>query len=137
KEPDKWGSTGGSTGNPLKFPQWRSETEFCEPSVWYVRDFYNINRADKMFRLWGHSHTLGKGLSKIKKEIAVAIGHPLIGYKRFSAYDLSEGKMKEAGNKILQFKPDYIIGYSKALRVLAEVNKDKSSLFHNLKFKAV
>src|SRR5699024_1205619 len=137
KKPDGWVRTGGSTGNPLIYPNWKEEKKNYEPNLWYARDFYNINRADKMFRLWGHSHTLGKGLSKIKKEIAFAIGHPLIGYKRFSAYDLSEGKMKEAGNKILQFKPDYIIGYSKALRVLAEVNKDKSSLFHKLKFKAV
>src|SRR5699024_8255066 len=40
KAPDSWGTTGGSTGNPLQFPKWDTETSYCEPSVWYVRDFY-------------------------------------------------------------------------------------------------
>src|SRR5699024_9233163 len=97
KEADSWGTTGGSTGNPLKFPKWSSETEFCEPSVWYVRDFYDIKRSDKMFRLWGHSHTLGKGFTRIKNKLKFDVGLPLIGFKRFSAYDLSEDKLKQAG----------------------------------------
>src|SRR5699024_9303631 len=137
RKPDIWVRTGGSTGNPLMYPSWKNEKSNYEPNLWYARDFYNINRADKMFRLWGHSHILGKGLSKFKKEATFTIGHPLIGYKRFSAYDLSEKKMKEAGNKILQFKPHYIIGYSKALRILAEVNRNRSSQFHRLNLKAV
>src|SRR5690625_2415726 len=110
---DSWGSTGGSTGNPLQFPKWNSETQATEPSVWYARSFYGIKRSDKMFRLWGHSHTMGQGLSRIINKVKFGIGLPLIGYKRFSAYDLSEKKLKEAGNEILKFKPKYIIGYSK------------------------
>lgn len=137
KEADSWGTTGGSTGNPLKFPKWSSETDFCEPSVWYVRDFYDIKRSDKMFRLWGHSHTLGKGLTRIKNKLKFDIGLPLIGFKRFSAYDLSEDKLKEAGNEILKFKPKYIIGYSKALYILAKANEDKKEAFHQLQLKAV
>lgn len=136
-EPDSWGTTGGSTGNPLKFPKWKSETVFCEPAVWYVRDFYGIKRSDKMFRLWGHSHTLGKGVTRIKNKLKFDIGLPLIGYKRFSAYDLSEKKLREAGEEILKFKPKYIIGYSKALYMLAKANKDKKNEFHKLKFTAV
>lgn len=137
REPDKWGSTGGSTGNPLQFPQWHSETVFCEPSVWYVRDFYNINRSDRMFRLWGHSHTLGTGLTRIKNKLKFDIGLPLIGYKRFPAYDLSDAKLREAGETILKFKPKYIIGYSKALNMLAKANEDKREKFHELNLKAI
>src|SRR5699024_12698687 len=80
--------------------------------------FFYINRADSMFRLWGHSHTLGKGLTRIKNKLKFDIGLPLIGYKRFSAYDLSNAKLKEAGEAILKFKPNYIIGYSKAINML-------------------
>jgi len=137
KKPDSWGTTGGSTGNPLKFPQWKSESAYCEPSVWYVRDFYNIKRSDKMFRLWGHSHTLGTGLTKYKNKFKFDIGLPLIGYKRFSAYNLSEIKLKEAGEEILKFKPNYIIGYSKALYMLAKANEEKSDAFHKLNLKAL
>src|SRR5699024_8746763 len=116
---------------------WTTETEFCEPSVWYVRSFYGVKRSDKMFRLWGHSHTLGKGLTRIKSKLKFDIGLPLIGYKRFSAYDLSEQKLKEAGDEILKFKPKYIVGYSKALYMLAKANEHRKDKFHQLNLKAV
>src|SRR5699024_12830184 len=90
-----------------------------------------------MFGLWGHSHTLGSGLSRYKKEIAFLIGHPLVGFKRFSAYDLSDDKLKQAGEVILKFKLNYIIGYSKALHMLAEANKDKEKEFNKLNLKSV
>lgn len=137
RKPDSWGTTGGSTGNPLQFPIWKSEAVYCEPSVWYVRDFYNIKRSDRMFRLWGHSHTLGKGLTKYKNKLKFDIGLPLIGYKRFSAYDLSEKKLRQAGQAILEFKPQYIIGYSKALNMLAKANEDRREQFHKLNLKSV
>ncbi|MFS0750384.1 hypothetical protein [Oceanobacillus sp. 1P07AA] len=137
KKPDSWISTGGSTGNPLNFPSWKEESSYCEPSLWFARTFYNIKRSDRMFRLWGHSHVLGTGLTKYKKVIQFKIGHPLIGFKRFSAYDLSEKQLKIAGEEILKFKPEYIIGYSKALQLLAMANIDKKEEFNNLNIKAV
>src|SRR5699024_3692140 len=106
------------------------EKEYYEPSIWYARNFYGIERSDRMFRLWGHSHTLGKGFSKYKKMLAFKIGHPLIGFKRFSAYNLSPEQLRKAGEEILKFKPDYIIGYSKAINMLAKINENKKEQFH-------
>ena len=137
RQADKYVTTGGSTGTPLKYPSWKEEGTQYESSVWYARSFYNIKRSDRMFRLWGHSHTLGSGISRYKKEIAFLIGHPLIGFKRFSAYDLSDEKLKQAGEVIVKFKPNYIIGYSKALHMLAKANKDRKKEFHQLNLKAV
>lgn len=137
RKPYKWVTTGGSTGTPLKYPSWKEETTYYEPSLWYARDFYNIKRSDRMFRLWGHSHVLGSGLSKYKTLLAFKIGHPLIGFKRFSAYDLSHEKLREAGKEILKFRPQYIIGYSKALYLLAKANKDRKKDLHQLNLKAV
>lgn len=90
-----------------------------------------------MFRLWGHSHTMGKGISRIKNKVVFGIGLPLVGYKRFSAYDLSEEKLRTAGDQIIKFKPKYIIGYSKSLYMLAKVNEDRKKHFHKLNLKAV
>src|SRR5699024_7772013 len=136
-EPDFWITTGGSTGTPLKFPSRKKEKEYYEPSIWYARDFYGIKRSDRMFRLWGHSHTLGKGFSKYKKILSFKIGHPLIGFKRFSAYNLSKEQLRKAGEEILKFKPDYIIGYSKAINMLAKVNEGRKNEFHKLNLRAV
>lgn len=137
KPPDSFSSTGGSTGNPLKFPKWASEVTFCEPSIWYVRNFYHVSRFDKMFRVWGHSHILGKGLQRIKNKLLFDIGLPLVGFKRFSAYDLSEAKLQQAGDEILKFKPAYIIGYSKALFMLAKANEYRKNEFHALNLKVI
>lgn len=137
KSPSHFTSTGGSTGNPLRFPRCSSEEKFYEPAIWYARKFYNIKRSDKMFRLWGHSHTLGTGLTRLKNKLLFDVGLPLVGFKRFSAYDLSESNLKEAGYEILKFKPDYIIGYSKALTLLAKANIDKKESFRRLGLKAV
>lgn len=137
KPADKWSSTGGSTGTPLQFPIWNEQGKLYESSIWYARSFYNIKRSDRMFRLWGHSHTLGTGLTRLKNQIKFSIGLPLIGFKRFSAYDLSEERIREAGKQIIEFKPDYIIGYSKAINILARVNEDRKSEFHRLNLKAV
>lgn len=137
KKADRWLSTGGSTGTPLNYPKWDSEAKYTEPNTWYARTFYNVNRSDRMFRLWGHSHTLGKGLSKYKNIIKLKLGHLMIGYKRFSAYDLSGKNMRLAGKEILKFKPKYIIGYSKALNLLAYYNQDRRNQFKKLDLKVV
>ncbi|MCU9599710.1 phenylacetate--CoA ligase family protein [Pallidibacillus thermolactis] len=137
KKHDLLVTTGGSTGTPLKYPSWKTESRDYEVNVWFARNFYNISRSDRMFRIWGHSHLLGSGLSKYKKMLAFKVGLPLIGYKRFSAYDLSDEKLRIAGDEIIRFKPNYIIGYSKALQMLAQINKDRRDDFHNLKLKAV
>lgn len=136
-KPSGYGTTGGSTGNPLRFPKWSSEAKFCEPSIWYVRGFYGVKRSDKMFRIWGHSHTLGKGWKRIINKLIFDIGLPLVGFKRFSAYDLSDEKLIQAGDEILKFKPSYIIGYSKALFMLAKANEHRSTDFHALGLKVV
>lgn len=136
-KPDSWVTTGGSTGTPLKYPSLKTESQHYESNIWYARDFYSIRRSDRMFRLWGHSHTLGSGISKYKKMISLKIGLPLIGYKRFSAYDLSDNQLRIAGEQIIQFRPNYIIGYSKALQMLARVNEDRKKDFHKLNLKAI
>src|SRR5699024_10623444 len=45
--------------------------------------------------------------------------------------------LKKAGEQIIQFKPDYIIGYSKALQMLAKANMDRKKEFNRLNLKAV
>jgi|SRR5690625_3653795 len=136
-KPDYWATTGGSTGTPLKFPKWNSEILYTEPVHWLGRRFYNVKRSDKLFLLWGHSHLLGTGIKKYKNLIIRKLKDKLLGYYRFSAYDLSESKLQDAGKRILKFKPQYIIGYSKALYLLAKANEYRKKEFHSLNLKCV
>lgn len=60
----------------------------------------------------------------------------LLGYMRFSAYDLRQEKMREAGRELLRFHPDCIIGYSVALDLFAQANEHLSGAFRSLSLKA-
>src|SRR5699024_8706519 len=61
----------------------------------------------------------------------------IISFKHFFSYELTKKKVKRRRRKNLKFKPKYIIGYSKALHMLAKANEDKKQAFHKLKLKAV
>jgi phenylacetate-CoA ligase len=66
-----------------------------------------------------------------------AIKDRVIGYHRFSAYDLSEKAMRQAADVLLCFKPDYILGYSVALDCFARANKDRERALADLGIKVV
>ncbi len=128
KTPDLYMSTGGSTAEPIKVPVWNSETIYSKRNIWYARSWYGIKPKDKLFLFWGHSHIFGDGLKGIIKKHARTVKDYLLGYLRFSAYDLSGPNMKNAAAKMLLFKPAYLIGYSVALDRFSRINEGREDL---------
>jgi phenylacetate-coenzyme A ligase PaaK-like adenylate-forming protein len=118
--------TGGSTAQPLRFPAWSSETAFTRYDRWIARGWYGITPASRLFLLWGHSHLLGAGVAGWVRARRLELADRLVGYTRFSAYDLRPEAMRRAGDALLRFRPDYLVGYSVALHVLARVNEDRA-----------
>jgi phenylacetate-CoA ligase len=49
----------------------------------------------------------------------------LLGSHRFSAYDLRPAMMRRAAEELLRFRPAYVLGYSVALDLFAEANRDR------------
>lgn len=84
--------------------------------------WYGVSPGDKLFLFWGHSHLLGKGI-KGRLNSILRLGKDFIqNYTRYSCYDLSSENLRKAGKKILETRPDYIIGYSQSLDRLAREN---------------
>ncbi len=133
--PDYWRTTGGSTAEPIQMPAWRNEDRHTVRNTWFARSWFGANAADRLFLLWGHSHLLGEGLSGRINAAKRRLKDGCIGYLRFSAYDLSEDKLREAGQKILRLRPGYVLGYATALHRLAYFNKDRESEFRKLNLK--
>jgi len=135
KAPDFLRTTGGSTAEPIQLPAWNSELDYTNKDLWYARSWFGVTPADKLFLIWGHSHVLGSGfvgqLNRLKRESKDA----LLGYCRFSAYDLSETAMKNAGDAMLAFRPAYVVAYSVALDRFARVNAHRKETFHQLGLK--
>jgi phenylacetate-coenzyme A ligase PaaK-like adenylate-forming protein len=88
-----------------------------------------------LFLLWGHSHIFGEGVRGWWNQTKRQFKDWLLGYRRVSAYDLSEGVLRKAGEELLRVRPDYIVGYSEALDRFARVNEDRSDRFRKLALK--
>jgi len=134
-QPDYWRTTGGSTAEPLQLPAWRNEDRHTARNTWFARSWFGANAADRLFLLWGHSHLLGEGISGRVNSAKRRLKDGCAGYLRFSAYDLSEARMREAGRMVLRFRPGYVLGYASALHRLALFNKDRESDFRKLGLK--
>lgn len=135
--PDFRRVTGGSTGEPVQIPAWSSEQKYEQRDYWYARDWYGITPADRLFLLWGHSHIFREGIQGRWDELKRGIKDWLLGYHRFSAYDLSESALREAADELLSVRPEYVIGYSEALDRLARMNKDRADKLRQLDLKAI
>jgi phenylacetate-coenzyme A ligase PaaK-like adenylate-forming protein len=130
-------TTGGSTSQPIQLPSWRSELDYANSDLWFARSWFGISPADNLFLLWGHSHLLGQGMPGKINALRRELKDRLLGYLRWSAYDLSAEGLRRGGEALIKFRPDYIIGYSVALDRFARVNADRASDFRSLALKAV
>lgn len=137
-KPPQWSRiTGGSTSQPIQLPAWNSEKATNVKDLWLARSWFNVRPSDRLFMIWGHSHLLGSGFKGKVNQFKRQLSDYLLGYYRFSAYDLNENKMKEAGETLLRFRPHYVIGYSVALDAFARANRHREDDFRQLGLKLV
>lgn len=132
-----WSTTGGSTGTPFRSPYTPLESQFIMTNAWLGREFYGIQISDRMFSLWGHSHLFGRGWRRHVKQTQRMIKNWLLGHRVFSAYHLTPQRLRQAGSAILKMRPDFIMGYSRSLLLLARENADLAPAFGRLRLKAV
>jgi phenylacetate-coenzyme A ligase PaaK-like adenylate-forming protein len=129
--------TGGSTGEPTSVPAGASEVKDSTIDRWLGRKWWGIDSADRLFMIWGHSHLLGTGLKGFLNGRLRVMKDHLLGYHRFSAYQLDPEKLRMAADEMLRWKPRYVVGYSSALDYFARVNADRASDFAKLNIKGV
>jgi phenylacetate-coenzyme A ligase PaaK-like adenylate-forming protein len=122
--PDFQRMTGGSTAEPVQLPAWNREQEEAQPETWLGRTWYGVRPSSRLFMLWGHAHLLGTGRRGWINARRREVSDWLLGYRRFSAYDLSDAKLREAARALAAFRPDWMLGYSVALDRFARANAD-------------
>jgi phenylacetate-coenzyme A ligase PaaK-like adenylate-forming protein len=126
RPPDLTRMTGGSTAKPVRIPAWKSELEHQRWDTWCARGWYGIQPSDRLFLVWGHSHLLGSGARGWINARRLELSDLLLGYRRFSAYDLRPEAMVRAADSLLLFRPRYVLGYSVALDLFAQANADRA-----------
>jgi phenylacetate-CoA ligase len=137
KPPDMVRMTGGSTSAPIQFPAWKSEYLATRHDMWCGRGWYGVDPGSRLYLLWGHSHLLGTGASAWIRARRLELSDRLLGYRRFSAYDLQPTRMRRAADDLLAFRPDYVIGYSVALDLMARANADRKAALREIGLRVV
>lgn len=120
--PDYYRVTGGSTAQPVRIPSWSSEISGTHCDAWIGRKWYGIDDASPLFTIWGHAHLLGHGWKGRLRGWQRRTKDRMLGYCRFSAYDLRSEQLRKAAHKLIQFRPAYVVGYSVALDLFARAN---------------
>jgi phenylacetate-CoA ligase len=134
---DQTRATGGSTAKPVKFPVCQAECRRTGAAAWLGRSWVGVSPRDRLFLLWGHSHLFGTGVRGWLNRQRRLISDSIIGYHRFSAYDLSDSALRIAADQLLKFRPDWCLGYSVAWDRFATANADRMNELQSLKLKLI
>lgn len=137
KKVDYMRITGGSSGDPLQIPAWKSEDFYTRPDQWVGRRWYGINPEDRCLWLTSNSYLLSSGIKGFIKKNKRAIKDTLLGYYRLLAYNLTPDNIRKMTEVIIKQKPDYIIGFSGVLDLFARINHDRKHDLAKLNLKAI
>jgi phenylacetate-coenzyme A ligase PaaK-like adenylate-forming protein len=132
-----WRATGGSTGEPFRFPTIPEELALARTNIWLGRRWIGVSPSDPVFLIWGHAHQLGDGLNGRVNKLRREISDGLMGYVRHSAYDLAPDHLDRAAQRLLKHRPRYVVGYSSALDKFARHNAPIAEQIEHLAIKAV
>lgn len=126
-----WGNTGGSTGEPLKFPR-LTNRQWNEPIHQFITYSYlagekGVNRADRIVSISGERITE----ERLKNNLFFIGGRnfPYGGYK-FSTLYMNEENLPYYIESINKIKPSFIRAYSAGALTLAQYIKNHSIKLH-------
>jgi len=114
-----WGSTGGTTGHPLRYRMSRQDEILGLAMMYSNWGYAGYEPGDRIVVIAGSSliPTSGSELSNRIKAL-------VLNEKRFSSFDLSSSYMDQIIGELQRFKPNYLRGYASAIHLLADYIKN-------------
>ena len=106
-------TTGGSTGVPVTIHKNSSALGRERAATWVAYEWAGVNVASPQARLWGDPITT-KG--RIKRKLIDWLANRI----RLSAFDLTDESMSAFYQRMWNFKPVYLYGYTSALLQFSE-----------------
>lgn len=119
-------STGGSTGEPTKFPTLEAEQINNYANAYLGRSWFGVSPLDEILLIWGHSHLFGQGIIGQYNNIKRIIYDYLINTRRLNAYDMSIDTLLKYSKIITKLNPKIIIGYTSIIYKLAKYIKENN-----------
>jgi len=108
-------STGGSTGQPTKFPRGRGESTDRWANNYLGRAWRGVQPFEPQVLLWGHSHLFGDGIGSRVARLKRDVADRLVNITRLNAYDLSEPALRGHYEAIRSRQPVMLVGYTSAV----------------------
>ncbi len=118
-------STGGSTGNPLKYRMSLEDYERGIALLYRGWGYAGYKLGNKVAVIAGSS-LIPITSSKIKREFKIF----LLNTRHYSSFDMSEKKLFDYLKDINNWKPDFIRGYASSLYLFAKFIKDNNLTFN-------
>jgi len=113
-------STGGSTGEPTKFPTSKVEGLNSYANHYLARGWWGIKPLDNVLLFWGHSHLFGGGIKGQINQYKRVISDWLINTKRLNAYDMSVDTLGRYYQELKSSNPSMILGYTSTIYKMAK-----------------
>jgi phenylacetate-coenzyme A ligase PaaK-like adenylate-forming protein len=131
-------STGGSTGEPTKFPVSRGEGDFSYANHYLARGWWGIKPLDNILLFWGHSHLFGGGFQGRINQFKRKLADRLINTLRLSAYDVSLNTLGQYAEKLKNSNPSMVLGYTSTIYKISKfIQENKLQIGKKSKLKAV
>lgn len=124
-DPNNCYTTGGSTGEPAKYPKGPEDAAGLWANTFVARDRSDLRPGDVYVHLWGHSHLFGAGRSAAIRKRLRRIKDYGVGGIRLNAYDQSPSSLRRYLEEIRRVNPKYVIGYASAIRAIADTLLDQ------------
>ncbi|TDB79766.1 phenylacetate--CoA ligase family protein [Micromonospora sp. KC721] len=112
-------TTGGSTGQPTRYPRGAGEAGDRWVDAYLGRHWAGIRPTDPSLLLWGHAHLFGSGLRGRVAQTRRRAADAVMNITRLNAYDLSEPALWAHHAALLRHDPVSLQGYTSAVFRLA------------------
>ena len=113
-------STGGSTGEPTRFPSAKAEAVPTYADLYAGRSWYGIQPLDRALVFWGHSHLFGSGWRGVFNNCKRKMYDRVLNTRRLNAYDMSAETVERYFACYRRSNPAFILGYTSCLYKLAK-----------------
>lgn len=110
-----WKTTGGSTGEPLRFGYTRESYERRVAVMLRGYGFAGARHGERTAFLWGAPVAAPAGFALWKDRLY----HAAFNRRMFNAFDMSEARIADYVAAINRFRPDTVVGYVGPLDALA------------------
>jgi len=112
-------TSGGSTGEPVRFIQDRDYEEWNNATKIYLKTFENQQVGQKELRFWGSERDLLEG----KESFKIRLRNWLYNRKEFNTFKMSEKEIKQYIKDWNKYKPRWVEAYVQSIYEFAKFIK--------------